>query len=94
MIRFTPFERVILGNSGITYPQLRKLAKAIRQYRFSDDNARQNFASPYRRWGAPIRRWVLLKLAIDNPPLVIFGPVVAALLYIYLCALFVSRIMA
>lgn len=76
------FERLVLGTFKLTFLQRMRLVHAARTYAQTEQSERDNFRSPYRRMGNPLMAWVLLRMAIDRPFFVIFGPITAVLCYV------------
>jgi hypothetical protein len=89
----TAFERILLCGLGLqrlelSWAEQRKLLRASRMYSSLSDEAREDFEHPYKkfRWShpGPLVIWVLLKMSVDRPYFVVFGPLIAGVIYLIL----------
>ena len=89
MILLTGFQRFVLSQAE---PRHRKrLARSITTYINASEEDRAFFVAPYRRMSKPLVVWVLLRIGVDRPALVV-GAGLSAACYCVIAARAVYKI--
>ncbi|MBQ0918373.1 hypothetical protein KBW71_07945 [Hydrogenophaga aromaticivorans] len=82
----TPLERFALDTNSLRFGEKVKLLRSARTMISLDQDSRNEFRGPFQRWGAPLRRWMMLRLVINNPRLILLGVPAAILSWLVLLA--------
>jgi hypothetical protein len=82
----TPLERFTLASDSLTFSEKVKLLRSARAMVAMDPDERKHFRGPFRRWGTPLRRWMMLRLVVSNPRLILLGVPAALVSWIVLLA--------
>lgn len=88
----TPLERFALASESLTFSEKVKLLRSARAMVALEPDERKQFRGPFRRWGAPLRRWMMLRLVVSNPRLILLGVPAAIISWMVLLANLVYKL--
>jgi hypothetical protein len=82
----TPLERYALATDELSLSEKVRLLRAARHLVGSNPEDRKQIRGPFKKWGPGLRRWVMMKMIITNPRIVLIGIPVAMFSWVVLFA--------
>jgi len=84
-----PFQKFVIARTHLPYRAVRRLARSVRTWEGLDAQGRENYRPRLRGWRL-ITAFVVITTAIERPVYMIFGPILAACLYLMVLVFFIQ----
>jgi len=76
-----PFQKFVIARAHLPYGDVRRLTRHVQTWQRLDAQARENYRPRLRSWRLTAA-FVVITTAIERPVYMIFGPILAAALYL------------
>jgi len=84
-----PFQKFVIARAHLPYGSVRRLIRYVQTWERLDAQGRENYRPRLRGW-RQITAFVVITTAIERPVYMIFGPILAAGLYLTALAFFIQ----